>query len=128
MYLPPTERKMLYYMKKAQKREGQFVAISDDSLTLAYTTGYYLSDVAKALASTEAIHLKMHEESAEAALEALIDKDLVERLSSGACQVTHSGWFNRHIRCYEVVKAIITHFIFPAAVAFVTTMITLLLK
>ena len=127
MVLYPTDRKLLAAMKKAQGNESRCVVMFTNPFCCG-SDGWTHADVDAALASSDPVPIGIDKPSYDPALQSLVEKGLVRRNGgSPAYQVTHDGWCNRYLNRYELAKAVLTHFLFPCAVSFVTTLITLFL-
>ena len=127
MYMYPTDKQRLRLLIKAQKREDQYVVLSADHLV--YHSDTFSSDsVDKAMVSDPYI-ARIPEDSFEPALRSLQNNEYVQRIgSSPFFQVTHRGWNVLSAMRNDWIRLILTHVVFPSIVAFVTTLITLLIN
>lgn len=117
--------KILSALKKAQQSESDYVFLDLDTSRCWHCSGYYMSDVESAIRHDPDSHFKVRRGSEKPSLDHLIEQGCVARTAGSVYQVTHHGWFNRSVRAKEVLKLIVTHVVFPSAVAFITTLITL---
>ena len=127
--LYPPDIKLLKTLKKAQSVPNYYVAINTHTMQAYTTTGYYTDDVDTAFKGTDGVPIKLSEADLEVSLQYLLKHEFITKPSSGSVyQVTRSGWYNRYVRRREILSLILTHVLFPSVVAFITTIITLIIS
>lgn len=125
MILYSTDIALLSKMKKAQVSLDGYTLVTNTDVR--FCTGFSTEDVNRAIGNPQ--HLTKHNlSSAElyASLDRMVALGLVKKFgNSPTRQVTYDGWNARQVRNREIIKMIVTHIVFPSAVAFFTTLFTL---
>lgn len=126
--LYPPDVKLLCALKEAQHEIQNFVVIDFDNRVAHMATGYYHTDVEVALSNDDHVPLPLSHAELAISIRWLIQNGLLQSFgTSPAYQVTYHGWYYKYVIWNERWRMALTHFLFPAAVAFVTTILTLLL-
>lgn len=126
MYLTFNETRILSALKKAQSSLNSYVLVDLDGQK-AYCCSECSHTAANAALEKEAgIKIKASSAEIEAALSFFREEGFLKRPAFARIyQVTYDGWRNRSLRRHEILTTVVTHFLFPSLVAFVTTIVTL---
>lgn len=129
MILYPPDIKLLKTLKDAQAIPTYYVVIDVESLQAFQATGYYHTDVQTAVRGGAGVPIRLSRADLEISLGYLVENGYVSKPASAPVyQVMRPGWYSRYVRRSEMLRLILTHILFPSAVAFITTLITLLLN
>lgn len=128
MLFPPDIR-LLKTLKKVQGLPTYYVAINTATKQAYMITGCTLADVTNAFNASEGVPIKLSDAELAISLDYLKDQGcIIKPANAPVYQVTHSGWYNGYVRRKEALSLVLTHVLFPSAVAFITTIITLLVR
>lgn len=129
MFMYKYDKRVLKHCKSVQKSIDKYVLICTENATLQHCDGPYTTDTDKASLTEPVFKLGIPAIYCEPALKHLIETGCIKRMHAGdVYQVTYTGWFSRELRRSELANKIMTHFLFPSLVAFITTILTLLLS
>lgn len=128
MNIYKTDRKILRIVKKAQGSLGKYVYIDVFNPCIYHLEGSDIENRNRAFAENPFSKLKFDTDTIHLSIQNLMDADLLNSFSSGIYQVTYHGWNYRAVRRSEIVNKLVTHILFPSLVAFITTLITLLIS
>ena len=124
-YLPNSDLKVLRALKKAQRTEKCYVCLSTPGSDAHHMRKFGLEEAKRSVQEEPPVKISVSDDSLDPSLDALVEEGLIRKPSNFAIyQVTHAGWYHRQIRAKEIVHAVVTHFLFPAGVAFLTTLLT----
>lgn len=132
MHLVKIHCKVLRSLIQAQMKpeKGRYAVIDPSSGAVYSCDGFYYADVQRAMAGAPAAMLpRITQNELEEILDYLAGNRLIRRAPGGpAIHVTQDGWYHRSIRLHDFMQAVVTHIVFPSVVAFLTTIITLMIK
>lgn len=131
MYLFPPDHKLLNACKHAQMREDKYVFVypTSNKVSLYHLDSFYHEHVDAALNHDPDITIRIPDYTSRPTLNSLVSNGLLNRVASGDIyQVTHLGWYNNRLEFSTWLKLVITNVLFPAIVAFITTVLTLFLN
>lgn len=126
--LPPPDRRLLRKLKYAQSFENYYVVIDVETMKAYSASGYYQVDAENAVATGKGIALGVSLALLDASIDYLRELGLLDYIAGPVYQVTHIGWYHPYIRRRELLHNVVTHVLFPSVVAFITALLTILLK
>lgn len=126
MYIYPDDRKVLKQMIKAQETQSCCVILDTDNCFHHCSNAEYGFEN-EALAN-RTFSTQLSPTVFDNALKHLQKEGYIKHLGfSPYYQVTYDGWNVMSVQKHDIIMLIVTHFLFPSAVAFITTLITLFL-
>lgn len=127
MHIYKTDRRILKAAKEAQADPDGWFVIDPETMLIYRSSGYYMKDVRLAKEGTAVSRLKIDPRFFWDAMDNLKSSGLIATPGGEAFQVTYHGWNYHVVRREEIVSRLLTHVAFPSLVAFITTLVTLLL-
>lgn len=124
--LPKDARNLLKSIKKVQTSLNDYVYIDYLSQRIYPVSNISIELDRKAIENNIYSTFKVQPSNFHGTMQYLIDNNLVKK--SGASyhyQLSYLGRENSYLTRCEIMRAILTHIVFPSVVAFITTIITL---
>ena len=128
MRIYKTDRKILKAAKKAQIDIRKYFYIDPETLLFYHYDDYGVESMHNDLPAPSS-RAKVNQSIFNEALKNLMKNGLIRHAPGGPCyQVTYPGWnFREELRAENISK-LLTHVAFPSVVAFITSLVTILLS
>ena len=123
------DKKVIKALKAAQYTDAAYVYIDPLSMECYHLADISHKDIESVMGYPSVSKIKIPPAFLYSSLKNLEQDGYIRKpLSKDIYQVTYNGWFAASVRRSEILKLIMTHVVFPSAVALVTTILTLLIN